>query len=144
MSISLIVMTDVFKPHKRSEIMSHIKSKHTVPEITVRKILNNLGFKFRLNVANLPGKPDFANKKEKVAIFVNGCFWHQHKNCKRNSSPKTNKSYWLPKLSRNVAKQKKDFRLLRNVGWKIVVVWECEIKDIVKLENKLQKQLWPN
>lgn len=138
------VMTDVFKPRKRSEIMSHIRSKHTSPELAVRKTLNKLGFKFRLHVENLPGKPDFANKKEKIAIFVNGCFWHQHKNCKRNSSPRTNISYWLPKLAKNVSRQKLDFRMLRKMEWKVIVIWECQTKDLENLESKTKKLLWQN
>lgn len=139
-----LLMTDVFKPQKRSAIMSHIRSKDTSPELAVRKTLNNLEFKFRLHVFDLPGKPDFANKKEKTAIFVNGCFWHQHKNCKRNSTPKTNIEYWLPKLAKNVAKQKSDFRILRRNEWKVIVIWECETKDLESLEKKVKKELWPN
>ena len=98
-------MTDVFKPNKRSEIMSHIKSKHTSPELVVGKLLKKTGFRFQWHIANLPGKPDFANKKEKIAVFVNGCFWHQHKNCKRQALPKSNLEYWLPKLENNIYRE---------------------------------------
>lgn len=121
--------------------MSRIRSKNTGPEKAVRKILSELGFRYRLHAKQLPGKPDIMIKKSKTAIFINGCFWHQHKDCKRKTMPKSNRSYWKPKLERNVAKQKTDIKALQKDDWKVGIVWECETGDEDTLKKKLQKIL---
>lgn len=126
---------------QRSFCMSRIRSKNTGPEIIVRKILTDLGIKYRLHKTTLPGKPDIVISKQKTVVFINGCFWHQHKNCKKSSIPKTNIKYWKPKLKRNVDKQKKDFKLLRQLGWKKIVVWECQVKNNRFLNKKFEKAL---
>lgn len=120
--------------------MSRIRSKDTAPEKTVRKMLSELGLRYRLHSKQLPGKPDII-KKDKTAIFINGCFWHQHKGCKRKTMPKENRSYWKPKLERNVAKQKADIKALKNDGWNVGIVWECETSNETKLKKKLQQIL---
>lgn len=125
---------------KRSWNMSRIRSKDTAPEKTVRKMLSELGLRYRLHSKQLPGKPDII-KKDKTAIFINGCFWHQHKGCKRKTMPKENRSYWKPKLERNVAKQKADIKALKNDGWNVGIVWECETSNETKLKKKLQQIL---
>jgi len=117
--------------------MSQIRSKNTGPEIVVRSLLHSLGYRFRLHKRDLPGKPDIVLKKFKTIVFCHGCFWHQHEGCKRASSPKTNQDYWLPKLKRN--KERFDFvkKELTELGWKVIVVWECEIKDLDSLKIKI-------
>lgn len=110
--------------------MSKIKSKNTTPELRVRKALSSLGFRYRLHVKTLPGKPDVVLKKYKTAVYINGCFWHQHKGCKRSSIPKSNLDYWSPKLKKNIEKQKQNFKLLKNSGWNPLLIWECETKEI--------------
>lgn len=132
---------DVFTVFKRSEIMSRISGKNTSPELVVRKILFGLGCRYRLHDKKLCGKPDIVIRRLKTVIFVNGCFWHQHKGCRRNSSPKTNIEYWKPKLKRNVEKQKRNIKELEKLEWKTFIIWECETKDKDKLLNLVQNNL---
>ena len=127
---------DRLTKQQRSLCMSKIRSKHTGPEITVRKILRENGVKYRLHILGLPGKPDIIIPKKKRAIFVNGCFWHSHKNCKKAVMPKTNLRYWKPKLQKNIENQKSNIKKLRKLGWRPVVVWECQLKK-GSLKNKL-------
>ena len=122
--------------------MSRIRSRDTKPEIEVRKALSSLGLRYRLYKKDLPGKPDIVVPKKKVAVFVNGCFWHQHEGCKRKSLPKSNKEYWEGKLKENVARQKRDIRLLEESGWKVCLIWECETKDVDLIEKKLREVLY--
>lgn len=129
---------DTFSKKQRSECMSKIRSRNTQPELAVRKVLTGLGFRYRLHRNDLPGKPDIVIPKLKKIIFINGCFWHQHKDCKRSSMPKSNKDYWKPKLERNIEKQKDNIKLLKKDGWSIIVLWECEIQNIQKLREKLK------
>jgi len=117
--------------------MSRIRGKNTQPEVIVRKVLTKYGRRYRLHVGRLPGKPDIVIAKSKKAIFINGCFWHQHKGCKRKTMPKTNISYWGKKLKKNVKKQKKDIQKLKRTGWKTNIIWECETKK----ENMVEKKL---
>lgn len=119
--------------------MAKIRSKNTEPEILVRKALAELGWKYRLHLSKLPGKPDIAIAKIKTAIFINGCFWHQHKNCRRCSMPKTNVDYWSKKLGGNIRKQKKHMRILRRLGWKTAVIWECQTKNKNSLDKILRR-----
>ena len=114
---------------KRSWNMSRIKSIDTKPEKTVRSVLHNFGYRFRLHKKELPGKPDIFLKKYNTAIFVNGCFWHGHKNCLKSNTPKTNKKYWTSKIEGNIKRDKKNIRDLKNLGYKVYVVWECETKN---------------
>jgi len=109
--------------------MSKIRSKNTRPELAVRKYLYSNGFRYRLHNRKLPGKPDITNQSKKTAVFVNGCFWHQHEGCKKAAIPKSNKSYWLPKLEKNVARFNDNTNKLLDMGWKVFIVWECETKD---------------
>lgn len=130
-------MVDHITPKHRSENMSRIRSANTKPEIIVRSLLHRLGYRFRKNVKTLPGKPDVVLKKHNAVIFVHGCFWHQHKRCKRSNMPKSNLDYWKPKLEKNVTRDRQHIKELKKQGWKILTVWECEIKDLEKLERKL-------
>ena len=114
---------------KRSRNMSAIKSKNTKPEIAVRKLLHSMGYRFRLHRKDLPGSPDIVLPKYKTVIFVHGCFWHRHKNCKYASTPKTRQEFWEAKFRENINRDKLNQENLSSKGWKIIVVWECEIKD---------------
>jgi len=105
--------------------MSRIRSSGTTPERVVRQILSRAGIRYRLNVRDLPGKPDFANKTRKFAIFVHGCFWHSHENCALASDPKSNQNYWLPKLQRTKARDLEHIKRLERLGYRVLVIWEC-------------------
>ena len=114
---------------QRSRNMSAIKSKNTKPEIAVRKLLHSMGYRFRLHRKDLPGSPDIVLPKYKTVIFVHGCFWHRHKNCKYASNPKTRQEFWEAKFRENINRDKLNQENLSSKGWKIIIVWECEIKD---------------
>jgi len=132
---------DRFTKNKRSEIMATISSKNTNPEILVRKILHNLGYRFRLHKDNMPGKPDIVLPKYKTVIFVHGCFWHGHYCQKGKNLPKTNREFWDKKLSGN---KKRDCQVkieLENSGWKVITIWDCQIKNLKKLVGKILKSL---
>lgn len=126
------------KPMTRSENMARVKSKNTKPEIFLRKLLWHKGFRYRLNYKKLPGSPDIYLSKYKIAIFVNGCFWHMHEKCKSSSIPINNHDFWKEKLERNVERDKKNYKDLKAMGIKVVVIWECEIKKMVKDEKFLE------
>ena len=121
-------MVDLFTPAQRSEVMSKIRDRHTKPELILRSALHRLGFRFNLNNRKLPGKPDIVLKKYRTAIFVHGCFWHCHADCKNSNIPKTNTPYWLEKLAKNVERDGENKRALESLGWNVLVVWECELQ----------------
>ena len=123
---------------QRSRNMSAIKSKNTKPEITVRKLLHSMGYRFRLHKKDLPGSPDIVLPKYKTVIFVHGCFWHRHQNCKYASNPKTRREFWEKKFKENIERDKKTQEKLKNLGWKTKIVWECEIKKQDKLIKKIE------
>lgn len=121
-------MTDTFTKQKRSEVMSRIRNGNTKPEIKVRSFLHRLGFRFSLRSAKLPGKPDIVLKRRKTIVFVHGCFWHLCPHCKGGRIPKSNQVYWKEKLIKNRDRDRKNEDALANLGWKVLVVWECQIK----------------
>jgi DNA mismatch endonuclease (patch repair protein) len=121
-------MADVHNAETRSYNMSRIRNKNTVPELLVRKFLFANGFRFRINVKNLPGKPDIVLKKYKIVIFVNGCFWHGHEGCSLFVVPKTRTEWWMEKIGKNIANDCKAIKSLNETGWKIIVLWECDLK----------------
>jgi DNA mismatch endonuclease (patch repair protein) len=108
--------------------MAAIKGKDTKPELAVRKYLHGLGYRYRLHCKDLPGKPDIVLRKWKTVIFVNGCYWHRHENCKYAYLPKSNSEFWKKKFQETVRRDNNNYALLSNMGWKIIVVWECDIK----------------
>lgn len=118
---------DCYDKSIRSRVMRSVYGKNTSPEIYVRKMFFNAGFRYRLHNAKLPGKPDIIFPKYKTVIFVNGCFWHQHPGCKRATVPSTNREYWDKKLKRNVERDANEIRQLKKAGWKVFVIWECRI-----------------
>lgn len=134
-------MTDHLTKKHRSWNMSRIRSKDTTPEKAVRKALTKLGWHYRLHSSKLWGKPDIVIPQIDTVLFINGCFWHQHKGCKRQTMPKVNLGYWRSKLKRNIEKQKKDIIQLKKGGWKVDIIWECETKDNKGLTQKLKKIL---
>ncbi len=125
-------MTDVHDPKTRSYNMSRIRSKDTKPEMLVRKYLFAQGFRYRLHDKNLPGKPDLVFPKYKTVLFINGCFWHGHEGCKYYVVPQTNKDRWTEKIRKNKANDEKSYSKLKELGYKIIVVWECELKSTKK------------
>ena len=122
---------------QRSRNMSAIKSKNTKPEIAVRKVLHSMGYRFRLHSKNLPGSPDIVLPKSKTVIFVHGCFWHRHENCKYATTPKTRKEFWNKKFKTNIERDLEIQDKIKNLDWRSVVIWECETKDIENLRGKI-------
>jgi len=128
---------DVFSREKRSQIMSRVSGKNTKPEIAVRSLLHKLGYRFRLHRKNLPGRPDITLPKHKKVIFVHGCFWHGHAVCSRSKRPSTNEEFWHEKLNKNIERDKKTVDALKKLGWDVLTVWTCEVKDTNELKIKL-------
>lgn len=133
-------MADVHSTEVRSHNMSRIRSKNTKPELIVRKFLFANSLRYRLHNKSLPGKPDIVLKRYGIVIFIHGCFWHKHKNCKYAFIPASNTNYWLPKLDKNVEKDAFAIKQLKKLKWKVLVVWECDLKPN-KQEKTLQKIL---
>ena len=129
-------MADTHNKKVRSYNMSRIKAKNTLPELLVRRFLFSKGYRYSIHNSSLPGKPDLVLQKHKIIIFVNGCFWHQHPKCRRSVHPKSNQAYWIPKIRKNVARDKKNLRELKKLGWKVITIWECELKP-----NRIHKSL---
>jgi len=134
-------MTDVFTKEKRSWIMSRVKGRDTKPEILVRSFVHRMGFRFRVQRRDLPGNPDIVLPRHGKVILVHGCFWHGHKRCPRSKRPTTNKGFWNKKLDRNIERDKQFRRMLRSMGWKVLVVWQCETRKPEKLLGKLERFL---
>ena len=130
-------MSDVFDPAKRSAVMARIKSRDTKPELLLRRLLTDLGARYRLHRKDLPGSPDVAMPGRRLAIFVHGCFWHGH-DCARGSRvPKANRDYWLAKVGRNKARDARNVADLTAAGWRVEAVWECQMKDQGALRERL-------
>lgn len=122
-------VTDTIDTDKRSEIMSRIRSRDTKPEMIVRRIAHRLGFRFRLHVKDMPGSPDLVFPRHRAVIMVHGCFWHRHPGCRRASTPKTRKTYWEGKFQGNVVRDRRSQDALTDLGWRVMVIWECETRD---------------
>ena len=133
---------DALSPSRRSENMRRIRGKDTAPELVVRKLCREMGFTgYRIHRKDLPGKPDIAWISRKLAIFVHGCFWHGHDCAEGIRKPKSNQGYWIPKIERNRQRDAENIAALQAMGWKSLVVWECEIKDKPLLPKKFQRLL---
>lgn len=122
---------------RRSALMSRIRSGNTRPEITVRKLLHALGYRVRLHRRDLPGKPDIVLPRHQLAIFVHGCFWHQHPGCQLASKPKTRQDYWEPKLAGNVRRDRLAQEALAALGWRVEIIWECDTRKPEQLELRV-------
>lgn len=125
-------MVDFLSPKERSARMSRIKGKDTKPELSLRKILHRLGFRYRLHVNKLPGKPDLVFPKYNTVVFVHGCFWHRHPGCKVATTPKSNTEFWNDKFEKNKERDARTIKTLEDAGWNVLVVWECELDSMKK------------
>ena len=122
-------MVDIVDKETRSRMMSGIRGKDTLPEIAVRKYLHSKGLRYRLHVKTLPGKPDLVFPKYRLALFIHGYFWHRHKGCRYATTPTSNPEFWQKKFEANVQRDKEVTRKLKHAGWRVLVIWECEIND---------------
>ena len=134
-------MADKLSSTRRSWNMSQIRSGDTKPELAVRRALRELGYRYRLHRRDLPGKPDIVISKYRIALFVHGCFWHQHSGCIDCSNPKANRGYWRPKLLANVQRDRSYRRRLRRIGWAPIVIWECQTQKPEALRDRLVRKL---
>lgn len=127
----------------RSALMSKVKGKDTRPELVVRRTLHGLGGRYRLHRKDLPGSPDIVMPSRKIALFVHGCFWHRHQNCKMASTPKTREEFWNAKFEANVARDRRNAASLEQIGWQVEVIWECETKkaEAERLSQRLANLL---
>ena len=136
-------MSDVYGPEKRSAVMRRVKDRGTTPELRVRRLIWSLGGRYRLNRADLPGKPDIVLSDRRLAIFVHGCFWHGH-DCARGARvPKANRDYWIAKVRGNRARDGASRKALEAAGWRVEAVWECELSDPAALEVRVAAWLGP-
>lgn len=127
---------DIWSKKKRSEVMRKIRGKDTKPELLLRSALFKMGYRFRIHRKDLPGKPDIVFPKQRLAIFVHGCFWHYHQDCREGRIPSTNSKFWKEKLQKNISKDERNIEALQSLGWQVLVVWECDIEK--KLSNTLE------
>lgn len=134
-------MPDHLTPQERSRNMSRVKGRDTKPELFVRSIVHRLGYRFRLHGKSLPGRPDIVLPRYRKVIFVHGCFWHGHAGCRRAARPSTNREFWDKKIDGNITRDKANIRALRRAGWKVLVIWQCAMKDRGRLEKTLDKFL---
>src|ERR1044071_7690724 len=128
---------DKLSKQRRSEIMSRIRDKNTVPELKVRSLIHRLGYRFRLHSKSLPGKPDLVFPGRKKIIFVHGCFWHSHADCPKGKPPKSKLDYWMDKLATNRKRDEQHLQELRAQGWQALVIWQCQIKNTEVLTNTI-------
>ncbi|MGH9874814.1 MAG: very short patch repair endonuclease [Pyrinomonadaceae bacterium] len=128
---------DILDEKKRTEIMSRVRSCNTGPEIRVRQILHGLGYRFRIHRKDLPGTPDIVLPGCKSVILVHGCFWHRHERCRDATTPKTRSGFWRKKFAENVARDRRNIASLRKLGWRFLVIWECDLRNEQDLTNKL-------
>jgi DNA mismatch endonuclease (patch repair protein) len=136
-------MVDRLSVESRSRIMRAIRSQHTKPEMEVRRRIFAAGYRYRLHVKKLPGTPDIVFVSRKQVIFVHGCFWHQHPdpNCPIRVSPTSNRKYWLPKLRRNTERDAEHGKALRKLGWNVLIIWECELRNPSKIYARIERFL---
>lgn len=138
----MIEMVDTRTPEQRRRIMQSVGTRNTLPELVVRRAVHSLGFRFRLHRKDLPGTPDLVLPRLRKVIFVNGCFWHGHEGCKKGALPKSRAEYWEPKISRNIERDRQVRTLLRDSGWDVLTVWQCQTKDTQALGRLLNDFLW--
>jgi len=134
-------MTDIVSPERRSAMMARIGSKDTQPELRVRRMAHALGFRFRLHRRDLPGTPDLVFPKFRVALFVHGCYWHRHEGCSKAYTPKSRVDFWQEKFAANVERDARAAEKLRAMGWKPVVIWECETTDPARLAEIVEERI---
>lgn len=127
-------MVDTLTPVERSARMALIRGKDTVPELALRKAIHALGMRYRLHAKDIPGKPDLVFSRFRTALFVHGCFWHRHEGCKVATTPKSNTDFWVEKFRKNIDRDARTIQALESMGWKVIVVWECEVLTSAKAE----------
>jgi DNA mismatch endonuclease (patch repair protein) len=132
---------DIVDPKQRSAMMAAIGPRHTLPELRVRRVAHRMGFRFRLHVKNLPGRPDIVLPRYRTVILVHGCFWHRHRGCANAVMPKTRSDFWASKFDQNVARDSRAVTALRTLGWNVAVIWECETEDVNTIERRLLEAL---
>ena len=132
---------DILTKAERSARMALIRAKNTKPELAVRRLIHGMGYRYRLHGKNLPGRPDIVFASRSKVVFVHGCFWHLHRHCPYCRPPKSRRDYWEPKLENNAARDKLVRRKLARLGWRSLVIWECEIPDIDRLARKIKNYL---
>lgn len=130
-------MADTFTPEQRSAVMARVKNRNTTPEKIVRSLLHAMGFRFRLHRKDLPGSPDIVLPRHKTVIFVHGCFWHGHTGCRRGARPTSNTEFWNAKIDRNVERDRLAVSGLEQTGWRVLTVWQCELKSPPTLRSRL-------
>ncbi|MFH5834817.1 very short patch repair endonuclease [Proteiniclasticum sp. C24MP] len=123
---------DKISPEARSRNMSRIRGKNTEPEKYIRRLLYHAGFRYRIHYRELPGKPDVYLRKYRTVLFINGCFWHRHEGCRYATTPKSNREFWENKFTRNVQRDKDVYDKLQSEGYKVIVIWECTIRKMMK------------
>lgn len=128
---------DTLSPEERSERMGRVKGKDTKPELVVRRLVHRLGFRYRLHFSKLPGKPDLVFTRRKCVIFVHGCFWHRHSGCALCRMPKSRLEFWGPKLEENRKRDSRNQKMLRKDGWRLLVIWECQLADQEELKRRI-------
>ena len=134
-------MTDRLSKERRSWNMAQIRAMNTEPELVVRSVLHNLGYRFRVHSRKLPGRPDIVLPKWELVVQVHGCFWHRHKGCKFAYTPKTRTEFWKNKFAQNVERDCRTHRKLRRLGWRVVTVWECQVCDLQRLSKRLDARI---
>jgi DNA mismatch endonuclease (patch repair protein) len=134
-------MTDIVDPATRSRMMAGIRNRDTAPERLVRQELYRLGIRYRLHNGKLPGRPDIVISRLRTVIFVHGCYWHRHPGCRLAYTPKSNVEFWLAKLEGNAARDARNQDRLTELGWRVIVIWECETRERVVLRERLAKLL---
>lgn len=132
-------MIDTLTPAARSERMARVKGTDTKPEIKVRKLLFSIGYRYRIHDERLPGKPDIVLPSKRKIVFVHGCFWHRHANCALARMPKSHRGFWRKKLEGNRLRDARTKAALRRLGWSVATVWECQLKDMARLEKRLRR-----
>ncbi|RMD95836.1 MAG: DNA mismatch endonuclease Vsr [Bacteroidetes bacterium] len=139
-------LADTVSPEVRSRMMAAIKSRDTKPEVVVRSFLHKAGFRFRKNVKDLPGRPDIVLPKYRTVVFVHGCFWHRHEGCRYATMPKSNKGFWREKFAANRKRDQTVRNKLFAMGWRVMVVWECQIEEgrLIRLANEIQHGAVPD
>ena len=134
-------MTDIVDSQRRSELMANIRGRDTAPELAVRRIAHRMGLRFRLHRNDLPGRPDLVFPKHRVAVFVHGCFWHRHEGCRHASTPKSRTAFWTEKFAANVVRDARQEAALKTLGWRVLVIWQCETRDEAAVERRLSASI---
>ena len=136
-------MTDIVDSKRRSAMMARIRDRDTTPELAVRRIAHRMGLRFRLHRKNLPGRPDLVFPKHRLAVFVHGCFWHRHQGCRFASNPKSRVAFWKEKFAANVDRDARQQAALKELGWSVLVIWECESRNERAVERRLAASVRP-